>query len=387
MPRLDHGIGPVVAANYTGGGTIYLVESNSGALYMIVISAASEVVYYKSTDRAFSWAAPVSVKTGVTVTQLSIWYDRWSGIATDLIHIAYTDTTSHDALYKNIDTASSDTQSSETVIFAGASAVASNGGLSIGRARGGNLYCGGSIDAGAENFFARSTDVGATWGARTDTLNEGATADQLRFMLGWGADNQDVCYLFHDASTNELTVKTYDNSGDTWSESAPVTIVETVITGGGPMFNIAPDLTNSRNMVIVWTQADLANADLKCYLVDSDHALEAATDVVLNSTDDQGYASLSLDTANNIWHAVYAGASGGGETFQSSLNLYEKISTDGGTTWGAETLLTQRAYAIRSVACTPRFSGGPVIVPFIYQDQNLPLVINHNITKGGLING
>lgn len=364
MAYIERVLASVVSGMFQGGGIFYPVKTPTGVIYIVYVDALSDVNYIKSTDGGFTWSVPTVVFTG-TVTQLSVWYDRWSNISAGLIHIAYTETGGSDTLYRSIDTESSDTLATQTTIFNGSSAVGSNGALSITRARGGNLYCGGMIDAGAEGFFARSTDVGANWGALTDTLNEAAADDQFILVPGWAADNQDIMAFFWDASNDEISRKLYDDSGDSWAETSIATsMVDVARATRGPSFAATVDITNSQNLLVAWSAQDLANADLRCWKV-TESAITEVTNVVLNSTDDQVFAGIGIQTDTGYWYVVYAGKSDGSETVNTSLNLYYKMSTDGGTTWGAETKFSQRLYNRSIVNIAPRFTGSFVTFNYV----------------------
>jgi len=294
----------------------------------------ADLIFRKSTDDGLTWSDATVLLTG-TIETWAIWYDRWSGIAADLIHVAYTEAVGHDTLYRNIDTANSDALSVQTTIFAGASA-ADGGHLSIVRARGGNLLCATMIDAGAEGGFYRSTDVGATWGARTgpEAL---AAGDQIILVPGFAADNQDIMAIFWDASANEVSRYVHDDSGDSWAETSIAGSMTETATGSHQMnMSATVDLTNSLIILVAWTASDLLNSDLLCWTV-TESAITAKTDVVTNSTDDQGGCVISLDTATGYWYAFYGGQSDGSDTYFTAMNFYYKVSTDSGATWGAET--------------------------------------------------
>lgn len=343
-----------------GAGTNYIVQTLSGDLYCIYPQITG-LVYRKSTDGGVSWGAPVDIMatTSRVITQVSIWYDRWSGIAGGLIHVAYTNTATDDTEYRSIDTENSDTLSSETLIFTPGASTALGGALSITRARGGNLYCKTMIDAGGEGGFFRSTDVGATWGARTDS-EAMATTDQWILLPGWAADNQDIMMFFWDASADEISRVLYDNSGDAWAETSIAgTMVDQAATTSYSNISAAVDITNSRNLLAAWSAVDLANADLRVWHV-TESAITEVTNVITNSTDDQGMCAIGIDTDTQDWYVVYGGATGGAETFATALNFYYKISTDDGATWGSETLLNSEDGIIAgSQSClfmTPRFA-------------------------------
>lgn len=345
--------------NPGGGGSQYLVETNSGALYCFFIdTASSDILYRKSTDGGLSWAAAVTLfSLAGTTTQLSIWYDRWSGISAGLIHVVACDTSSDDVQYRSIDTESSDSLSSTTVVFAGASAITGAGSISVCRARGGNLYCVYDIDGGTEHGFSRSTDVGGTWGARTSPT-EGAAGDYYILVPGWAADNQDMMLFFWDADADEISRKLYDDSANSWAETSIATsMVELAVGTGFPNFAATVDITNSRNLLVAWSAADLLNADLRCWHV-TESAITEVTNVVANSTDDQGLCAIGIDTDTEDWYAFYCGKTDGSETFASALKIYYKKSTDDGATWGSETELTDfGAIAITGICCAPRFTS------------------------------
>lgn len=335
-----------------GACTNYVVETDAGVLYQVYIDANSDIAFTKSTDGGKTWAAGMVVYTG-TATRLSVWFDKWSGLAGGLIHCAYSENAGHDVLYRSIDTASSDALGTQTTIFGGAS-VANGGCLSITRTRGGNLICAGAIDAGVEIFCTRSTDVGATWG-NIAAVMESATEDQIILAPGFAADDEDAMCIYWDASADEISVKFYDDSADSWSETSIATsmVDVTALSGVWPNFSIAVDLTNTYLILAAWSAYDLANADLRVWTV-NESAQTEKTNVILNSTDDQGLCGVSLDTVTGDWYVFYAGATGGGQTANTLWDLYYKVSTDDGSTWGSETAFSSGPISFGGVFTNPR---------------------------------
>lgn len=370
--RADVVIGGVTNLQPQGAGTLYIVQTPTGVYYLVYINSNNAVVFRKSTNYGLTWSNATTVSAASNIA-LSVWYDRWSNISAGLIHCAYTDSGTSDTLYRSIDTESSDTLSTETVIFAGVS-TANGKNLSITRARGGNIYCHSMIDAGAEGGFFRSTDVGGTWGSRT--VSEAiATTDQIIMMPGWAADNQDAMAFFWDASANEISRYLYDDSANTWAETSIATSMTDILaTSDFPHFAAAVDITNSRNLLVAWSAVDTLNADLRCWHV-TESAITEVTNVVLNSTDDQGFAGIGIDTNTQYWYAFYAGKSDGSETFKSSMNLYYKVSQDSGSTWGAETLLSATNYSLLQLCCTPRFSA-QFMVMFLRNTAPIDVMMN-----------
>src|SRR3989304_7504753 len=330
-----------VTANYAGAGTRYLVQTVARNLYCFYVDGQSDLGYKKSTDGGRTWSKETVIFVG-SVQTVAVWYDRWSNIAAGLIHLAYTETASDDILYRNIDTENNDSLSGEVAVFAGRTAIA-GGALSITRARGGNLVVAGSIDAGNEDGAWESTDVGATWGSAIADPSEAGTEDQYLLLPGWNADTQDVMLIFWDASADELSVKRYDNSANSWAETSIATgMVDQQAISAFPHVAAAVDLINSQNLVVAWRAVGTLGADLRCWIID-DTTITELTNIVLNSTDDQGLCAISI-LANGEWIVYYAGKTDGSETFTTSVGIYFKVSKDSGSTWGAETQFAARQF-------------------------------------------
>lgn len=370
-------VSSVITANFIGGGVNNLIQTPSGVLYFVYCDAGSDIAFVKSADNGLTWGNPTIVYAG-TVTALAVWYDRWSNVASGKIHCAYTDSAVDDILYRSIDTENSDALGVQATVFAGGT-TAAGGALSITRARGSIIMVAGSIDAGAEDGGWCSTDGGSTWTGSTTDPSEAATQDQYLLLPGWNADTEDLQLIFWDADQNQISVKRYDASGDTYVEELFTTsdMVDTPAATSFRSFDAAVDIANSRNVVIGWTAVDLANADLRCYLVD-DTTSSRVTDVVLDSADDQTLCALSIDTLTGYWYVFYAGKSDGSETVGTNVSICCKVSKDSGTTWGNELVLTTKAADnnIKALYSPPRFSsafGAPPPVAW-YDDQTVDVI-------------
>jgi hypothetical protein len=348
-----------------GAGTLYVVNANNGAIYLFGIGnigTFQNLPYYiKSTNNGISWSTPVVLKTGVAIGQISIWYDRWSGLNSDYIHVVYTDSVSDDTFYRNINTASSDALSTEVTIFLGLT-TASRAWMSISVARGGNIYCLLMIDGGAEETYVRSTDNGATWTTRTMPFNI-PQFGQWFLLPSWNADNQDMMLIYlTETTTTPLTRFLYDDSADTWDAGTTILagLVSTTFAATYKFFATV-DLANSRNIISVWNRFNTVGAVLKCYTVD-ETTITAVTDVVASSGGNQAMTSIALNTATNTWYVFYGGSQAGTDTYLTSMKFYYKYSIDGGTTWSSEILLSNanRSYDLSTsgvgiLTCTPQF--------------------------------
>lgn len=371
--RADVLVESCVAAHWNGAGTVNLVQTPSGVLYAVSIDIASDVVFRKSSDGGLTWSNATVIFAG-TATNLAVWYDRWSNISAGLIHCAYTESATDDTLYRTINTESSDALSTQTVIFAGAS-TAAGGHLSITRAVGGNVYVKTVIDAGAEGGFYRLPNANVPSGAwdAARTVDETiATLDQMWLLPDFdAADTQDILALFQDASVTELSRKAYDDSANTWGEtSISASITELATSTAFANVSVAPDIANTRHVVVAWNATDAANQDLLCWTVDSG-AITAKTDVVTNATDDCGLCAISIDLQTGYWWVFYGGPSSGSSTWPTAMHIYCRVSTDSGTSWGPETLVdVGSTFTLRMLYAVPRLYLGTPVVAWVADATN-----------------
>ena len=333
----------------------YIVETPAGVRYWIYVGTAIDVWFKKSTD-GLNWGPRVAIHVGTAIIS-GVWYDRWSGINADKIHVAYTESVGHTCKYRSIDAGNSDALSTETTIFTGVSAGTSSR-LSIARMRGGNLLCWVTIDANLEGGMFKSTDVGANWSAVTN--NEAlATHDHGIILPGFAADDQDAILLFWDASANEISRCLYDDSGDSWAETSIAgSMMEVALNAMGPSISAFVDLENSQIVMSAWSGVDTASAALRCWTV-TESAITEKTAIVASSTDDQGLCAIGKDIDTGHWRAFYGGLTDGTDTWSSSVSICSKISTDSGATWGSETIVSgsQKATSLFGIVTVPRFSS------------------------------
>ncbi|KKK53947.1 hypothetical protein LCGC14_3089670, partial [marine sediment metagenome] len=219
----------------------------------------------------------------------------------------------------------------ELIVFNGASASGigwQNGGISIVKARGGNIYVGGWIDNNGENGFFRATDSPATsFTARTDTgFIEGIEVDRIMFLAGNEADSNDIWSIYQDVSANEMTLKVYDNSANTWNESSVIdSIDETSIFFG---FDSMDRHSDGHAILVLWNEQRSATGDLAVHDITNITTFSEKTDVVSNS-DVFGIVGLLINQQNDDLYVDYNDGLNPGQI------VYQK-STDGGGSWDGE---------------------------------------------------
>ena len=212
-----------------------------------------------------------------------------------------------------------------------------------------------------------------------------ATLDQMILLPDYdAADTQDIMAIFWDASADEISRKLYDDSANSWAEASIATSMTELGTGTAfANFAVAPDPTNTRHVLVAWSATDTLNADLRCWTIDAG-AITEVTNVVLNSTDDQGLCAVGIDTVTGYWHAFYGGKSDGSETWNTALNIYTKVSRDAGTTWGPETKMTTGTAdtaTLRHLFTCPRFTKAPIFAYMRDGAQTDDLRVNIDMTE------
>lgn len=308
-----------------------LVFVNQDIGYMFGINGDSDLDYMKTTNGGVTWGAAVDVFTG-SVDSFDVWYDQWTpGNTGRIIHIAFTENGSDDVSYFAFNT-TNDTKTSIVDVLAGSSAVAGRGTFTtITKTRGGNLYVGFNMDAFAEHGLYRSTNNGVTWSVMTDPLE--ANLDQYMLHPANAADPNDMWLLYDDNSTTELTIKTFDDSANSFAESGALTFDNNATDLVG-QYGFAGSIRHSDgHLIFAFMNAyDAAGEDFLCY--DWDGTTATALTALTTDIDDMYYPSVYLnqDQPDYIYIA-YVGKSDGSEALATGVGVYYALSKDRGLTW------------------------------------------------------
>jgi hypothetical protein len=345
MARINNKFQALDSSILDGAGTNYIVQTISGSLYSFHggLNVSSDYFgYQKSTNNGYTWSNSVLIAGSFNFVNAAVWYDRWSGLNSDLIHIVYQDNTNDDIFYRTLNT-SNDTLSSPVTIYNGSTTTANNYVLSVTRAKGGNIAIAFNANPNGttnEKGFAVSS---SSWNIYTGS----SLQNPFRNESTWGAaiilpeqgssDDQDLCLIHWDRSAATLTKQHWDNSALTWITSS----ISTGMTFQNastvfPIMSAVPDNANNQNILIAFKSPNLGGNKLQCWTLTSS-SITTKTDVIPSATNVQGACALSLDTTSNTWYAYYNGLSSG---FYSGVNIFYKTSTNQGTTWSSEIPLT-----------------------------------------------
>ena len=328
------------------GRVIAWVSSTVGYVFWV---DTTDISYSKTTDGGETWSnnTGITIQTGNTMNKLTIWYDQWTpGDSGTKIHIWWTDTTTDDLWYASIDTSDDTVSTPLSIASSSADTSASANMISGAKSRGGNLYIAAVANSGSTptSHFYKSTDGGANWSSLTSPLE--VVGDTFILFPGNETDTNDMWLVYHDASALEVTLKTYDDSADSWSESSAFV---TGLTYFGAQF-WAGSIRHSDNHLIfvVQTERDTATADLLCFDINGASSITQKTDVITNA-DDWTAPAVFINQDNDDIYVLYIGKSDGSENLAYAVStgvtgIYYKKSSDDAATWDAEGIISGNLY-------------------------------------------
>jgi len=320
-------------------GVHWINDDSGGTGYIIYINSVSDLYWAKTTDGGENWGTDTMLDSG-TIHALDTWADwQTEGDAGTKIHIAYIDSSGNSIYYAYLDT-SDDSDDTDSVYFdfSGVSSQDSRSfnDVSIVKSRGGRIYITYlyTAPAGSPYYygFEYSTD-GTTWYEVDDSWCED-NDDRFLLFTGGETDDDDVWLLYFDDSANIITLKTYDATGDSWSESSSIKTSVDLTYAGHMGFGGA--MRNSDNHLIAcwWNDWDHVNADIDCYDI-TDGSTWSEMDDVVDDLEESHFVSVMIDQDSDDIYVVYGDGESISGTLMTEIDIRYKKSDDGGTTWSS----------------------------------------------------
>jgi len=337
----------------------------------------SDLVYRKTADGGATWGAKTLMKSGGIIA-----YDCWAdwqtaGDAGTKIHIAYMDSVTDDIRYIYLDT-NTDSVGGDDQIEACAGTGAFYGFtgfpsflISITKTRGGNLAVALRYRDDSPTFFYSfyTSPDATTWTSEASPWE--ADRDLILLVPGNEADNQDIWAVFWDVGANEISLKTYDDSGNSWSEQS-----------------IAGSMTDSLNflqmdgvirlsdghlILAAWNLYDNAAADLMTWDINGAASITAKTNVITDEAE-TFLASVFINQDNDDVYVAYVS----GTAALSLVKVFYKKSVDGGANWGGETAMQADAEDDeRWISCgAMKKAWGGKFQPYWYNEDLYDLFTN-----------
>lgn len=343
---IDSSVSTILERAKEGGTAFMLVDVSSSNIYQFYKDSGGALVYSKSTDGGATWGAAVEVASNATYGPFmpSIWYDKWtSGDTGTKIHIAFGDTVNSRIYYINLDTAS-DTLSTPVIAedIAGLGSDDSNA-TKIVKDRGGYLYIAWAVWTGAAfaGSFLRSIDSGANWTARA-TVWEGDDNDapSLQLFPANLADSHDIWAVYGDQSASEISLKTYDDSANSWSETSVTTAVSNL--GFGDVRQTAGAIRHSDGHLIlaICSFVDNVAGDLLIFDINGAGSITQKTNIITDK-DDWATVAVYINQNTDDIYVGWIGNPDGSETWTATVTIWRSVSTDDGVTWATPVQYSQ----------------------------------------------
>lgn len=249
--------------------------------------------------------------------------------------------------------------------------TSTNNRISIGKSRNGNLYV-GFVD-GTEQGFYRSTDAWVNRSSRT-VVTEWVTAyDYIMFFPANTADTADLACIFWDVSANAVSIKMYDDSANTWTETAIGSAVESVSYRS---FDASVRHSDGHIILCIYNAVDVSTADIDCYDINpstiSSVSISTKTDVLTNLAEAVQVAVV-INQQNDY---IYVGTLVWW-TWESSTHGVFYISTDWWTTRGSQQAYTETARDHRYISWSRTVWAGGWFIQFsLYEVGAADIFVN-----------
>lgn len=335
--------------------------------YFFTADVGLDFRYRKTEDGGASWGASVQVfPTAGNLTAAVVWYDRWTpGDEGTVIHCTCVRNDVDGIYYRQLET---DTDVLAAEVQVRDIAIATLGpiqfSMSLVKAKGGNLYI-AWYDSGAGYHLERSSDGGGTWTTRSANFFEDATELDRCFLVPapWSDDDQDIAAILWDRSANELTLKVYDDSADSISE----TLIASMTWNWETPHDVAIRASDD-HLIVVAHSDEVAAHDLRIWDINGPASITELTPV-FTATEQRRATSVLLDPSSD---KIYVAYSRPGTWFADVEGVYH-TSEDGGSTWSGATAFTFDATrSINTMHSPVQVLDGGLWAPVFVDEDSLP---------------
>jgi len=319
---------------------VYWTSTTVG--YFIFVDSSNDLKYRKTSDGGASWGAAVNIRTGTIIHYCT--YADWetSGDSGTKIHIIYIDTNSDDVRYCYLDT-SGDSVGGDIQVEAcqGTHTMSETRSLrynfsTITKTRGGNLAVAFKYRDDDSTLFECtyvSEDAGSSWGSIA-TAWEASENDFVLLFAANLADADDFWGLYWDGSANQLSMKTYDDSGDSWSETTFTNTNTFYENNNYTGYDGCVRLSDGHLIVAAHSNYP-ADAHNLCVWDATNEAVVTAKTNVLTGVNEAYCVSVFINQATGDIYVAYIN----GTDFTTEVACKYQKSADGGANWGGETAM------------------------------------------------
>lgn len=314
---------------------IYWVSPSTGYVFYMD-QGNNGLVYRKTTTNGTSWSTDTEI-LNLDHNSIATWADwQTPGLSGTKIHFGTMSYAAIDELYYHYFDVYDDSYSS-TVLVESLTDVAATPDqrfhmTSITKTRGSTLaYAYRAYNDGVTDDygFETSIDDGNTWITKSSPWE--TAYDYIRLYPGNLSDPDDLLAVFWDIDATELSLKTYDSSGNSWSEDS---ISDNMTPDIDKYLNFDADLRHYDGNIILaaWSEFNSATAVLKAWDIEDGDNITALTDIVSKGSGSGCFQTdVFIDQTNNTIYVSYLKG-----TIETSVGVYYQYSNDGGITWSGE---------------------------------------------------
>lgn len=345
---------------------IYWTSSTVGYVFFIT---STGLQYDKTSDGGSNWAGASTIVAHDMVAMGC--YADWEtpGDSGTKIHIVYIDTDDDDISYCYFDT-DGDSSGGDTTILSPGAAISTT--VNYGYHYATITKTVGGILATAFHYrttsvawaFYTSDDSGSSWDSRASPW-ESVEEDKIVLYPANLADTDDLwgLYVDFDGLGSAASIKTFDDSGNSWSEDHI-----TSIYNDEEALPFAADVRHSDGhlMMALWNIYDSASADLLFYDIEDGSNITSKT-TILTDTGEAFLADVFINQVNNYIYVSYAK----GTSAHSAVKIYYQYSDDGATSWEGETAMQADAEDDERWVCTGGMAAaqGAKFMPVWFNDD------------------
>lgn len=369
----DTTVSSAVAANlqvYNGMWGAYWSDDQTGVI--VYVDDNEDLAYDRTTNGGTSWSTTV-IDTA-TVVRIAVTYDRMvPGNTGTLLHIAWLDRGSNVCHYRTLDIAADSLGTERTVASSlTVSATLVENRIAIGQSVSGNIMV--ALETASEIDCQRTTDGGSSWSNRADVFEAANSKDWARGFPAATSDDDDFAFLFLDASAGTITVKMYDETADSWTETSVSTLT---VDATFPLWGGAVRHSDNAIIVAFPTAILTGGNDMESWEIIPDSiaspTVTAGADLFTNDSTIFG-ASVCVNQRNDDVYVSYVKGS-----LPSSFDVEYKISDDDLSTWNSAVAYSESTsdYFLGSVGPTiDRY--GAVFMPTFWAGSSGDISVNLN---------
>jgi hypothetical protein len=363
---LDTQLSSSNAAN--GKSSRNIVSINATHMYDFFIDNGQDVNYGFSTDGGATWTAGTDIVTG-THFAVGVWYDRWTpGDTGNDIHIAYLDSKpsqgpnsgGNEIYYVALDTLTNtigtpvgtvSTNNQTDGFNYPENTLTVGNDISITKGTDGDLYvgtvslndaytgtspirkCPAPLDCTVDTNWTQAASISnphlQPWSSTQD-------GDDALMLLPLDDGTNDIMLVSHDIGLNGLNYTIYDDSSPSWDLWAQIdtNIFESSAWQHTHSAMVDP---NSGNLYLttVNNTGVLNSGEILAYKYTT--SWSSLTDpFAADSTSEIFDAQIGIDTITDDLYVAFSKSTTG----EANQDVFVKVSTDDGTSWGSERKLT-----------------------------------------------